>query len=227
MHHNSSNVILKGLNATQRVEWALDNLSGEHVLSSSFGAQSAVMLHLLTQIKSDIPIILIDTGYLFKETYDFVDQLTERLQLNLKVYRSETTPAWQESHYGNLWEQGVEGIQKYNQMNKVAPMECALKDLNVKTWFAGLRRSQSESRDKIDFLSQQGGRYKFYPIADWGDRDIHFYLKKHQLPYHPLWYQNYVSIGDTHTTKPLTAEMSVADTRFFGLTRECGLHQII
>ncbi|MBE4395171.1 phosphoadenosine phosphosulfate reductase family protein, partial [Vibrio parahaemolyticus] len=82
------------------------------------GIQAAVMLHLVTQEKPDIPIILTDTGYLFAETYRFIDELTKKLNLNLKVYRAEQSAQWQEARYGKLWEQGVEGIEKYNKINK-------------------------------------------------------------------------------------------------------------
>jgi phosphoadenosine phosphosulfate reductase len=128
------------------VAWALENLPGDYVLSSSFGIQAAVSLHLVNQIRPDIPVILTDTGYLFPETYQFIDELTDKLKLNLKVYRATESAAWQEARYGKLWEQGVEGIEKYNEINKVEPMNRALKELNAQTWFAGLRREQSGSR---------------------------------------------------------------------------------
>ncbi len=76
----------------ERIEWALNHLPPGHVLSSSFGAQAAVSLHLVNRIRPGIPVIFIDTGYLFPETYRFVDQLTARLNLNLQVYRSALTP---------------------------------------------------------------------------------------------------------------------------------------
>ncbi len=85
----------------------LANLAGGHALSSSFGAQAAVSLHMVTRQKPDIPVILIDTGYLFPETYRFVDELTERLSLNLKVYRPQIGIAWMEARFGKLWEQGA------------------------------------------------------------------------------------------------------------------------
>jgi len=62
-------------------------------------------------------------------------------------------------------------------------------------------------------------------VLDWSNKDVHYYLKNHDLPYHPLWEQGYVSVGDWHTTRPLEAGMSEQDTRFFGLKRECGLHE--
>ena len=135
------NETLEKMTAQERVAWALENLPDTHIVSSSFGAQSAVMLHMLTQAQPDIPVVLTDTGYLFPETYKFIDELVEKLKLNLHVYSADMSSAWQEARFGRLWEQGIEGIEKYNKMNKVEPMQRALSDLNAGTWFAGLRRS--------------------------------------------------------------------------------------
>jgi len=196
------------------------------VLTSSFGAQAAVSLHLVTRQQRDIPVVFIDTGYLFPETYQFVDELTQRLDLDLRVYRSRMSPAWQEARFGKRWEQGVKGLKTYNRDNKVEPMERALKELDVGTWFAGLRRDQSDSRANAPFLDWSGERWKVHPIADWSDRDVYLYLRKHNLPYHPLWEQGYVSIGDMHTTLSINDVEHRDQTRFFGLKRECGLHEI-
>ncbi len=214
------------MTAEERVAWALRILPGEHIVSSSFGAQAAVMLHLVTTQKPDIPVVLVDTGYLFAETYQFIDTLTERLDLNLKVFRPETSAAWQEAKYGQRWEQGRDGLAAYNRDNKVLPMQRALTDLDVGTWFAGLRRSQSGSRAHTRIVESSGGRQKVHPIADWTDRDVHQYLRQHQLPYHPLWDKGYVSIGDVHTTRSLLDVGSAEETRFYGIQRECGLHEM-
>lgn len=219
------NAWLATLDAPARVAWAIEHLAGTHALSSSFGAQSAVLLHMATQAKPDLPVILIDTGYLFPETYRFVDEMTERLALNLKVYRPQVGIAWMEARHGKLWEKGSDGLKRYNHMRKVEPMQRALGELGVRTWIAGLRRMQSDSRSAIDLLELRDGRWKLHPIADWTDRDVWQYLKAHDLPYHPLWHEGYVSIGDVHTTRPLEAGMREEDTRFFGLRRECGLHE--
>lgn len=216
---------LAARSAPERVAWAIEHLAGEHALSSSFGAQSAAALHMSTQAKPDIPVILIDTGYLFPETYRFVDDLSARLSLNLKVYRPQVGIAWMEARHGRLWENGIEGIQRYNQLRKVEPMQRALRELGVRTWIAGLRRTQSASRADIDFLELRDGRWKLHPLADWTDRDVWRYMQQHDLPYHPLWHQGYVSIGDIHTTRRLEAGMNEEDTRFYGLKRECGLHE--
>ena len=214
------------LSAEERVEWSLQHLPGTHVLSSSFGAQAAVALHLLTQQQPDIPVVLIDTGYLFPETYRFVDELTDRLELNLHVYQSPMSPARQEARYGERWKMGPEALQAYNQQVKVEPMLRALDELDVGTWFAGLRRSQSASRQDTPFLERSDRRWKVHPIADWGNREVYHYLKLHDLPHHPLWEHGFESIGDYHTSKSIHEVSDREQMRFFGLQRECGLHEI-
>ncbi len=216
---------LATLDAKGRVAWALEHLPETQVLTSSFGIQSAVMLHLVTQQHPDAPVILTDTGYLFPETYRFIDQLTERLHLNLKVYRAALSAAWQEARYGKLWEGGVEGIERYNHLNKVEPLNRALDELDASTWFAGLRHDQSSSRAQLPILSIQRGVFKVLPIIDWTNKDVHYYLEAFDLPYHPLWEEGYFSVGDTHTTQKWEPGMSEEQTRFFGLKRECGLHE--
>jgi phosphoadenosine phosphosulfate reductase len=221
------NRMLESMSAEQRVTWSLERFCGQIVMSSSFGAQAAVSLHMVTQQQPHIPVILIDTGYLFEETYQFIEELTARLALNLKVYRPALSPAAQEACYGKLWEQGLEGIELYNRINKVEPMQRALEELGARAWIAGLRRQQSRSRSELNVLVPRNGRVKVHPLVDWTDRDVYRYLSKHNLPYHPLWHQGYVSIGDIHTTRQLMEGMSEEDTRFFGLKRECGLHEYV
>ena len=216
---------LEAMTAQQRVAWGLEQFQDRIVLASSFGAQSALMLHMVTQEWPEIPVVLVDTGYLFPETYQFIDQLTERLKLNLQVYRNPISPAWQEARYGRLWEQGLEGIEFYNQINKIEPMRRALDELSADAWFAGLRRQQARSRQDTNVFTVQNERYKIHPVIDWTDRDVFYYLKEYDLPYHPLWHEGYVSIGDWHTTKRLDEVDDEEETRFYGLKRECGLHE--
>ncbi len=216
---------LEGMDAENRVAWAFGRFGDRLILASSFGAQAAVCLHLVTRQRPDIPVILVDTGYLFPETHTFAAELRQRLSLNLKVYRPKYGKDWQESRLGRLWEEGREGISAYNRVNKVEPMERGLRELGAEAWISGLRRAQATSREHLPVLTRQRGRWKLHPLVDWSDRDIYRYLKAHDLPYHPLWHQGYVSIGDVHTTRPLEPGMLEEETRFFGLKRECGLHE--
>ena len=215
---------LGSVDAATRVRWSLQNLPGPFALSSSFGAQAAVSLHLVTQLDPVMPVILVDTGYLFPETYQFIEQLTKQLKLNIQRFASPQSVAEFEAQHGKLWEQGREGLDQYLELRKVEPMRRALKTLGTQAWFAGLRRSQAESRARLNPLEVRDGRFKVHPIYDWSDRDVYLYLKAHGLPYHPLWDQGYISIGDWHSTKSLSEVSSAEELRFSGLKRECGIH---
>ena len=221
---NDVNDRLKEADASEVVAWAAKTFGDSLVMTSSFGAQSAVMLHLVTQVAPGVPVIFIDTGFLFAETYRFADELTRRLNLNLKVYNPAISAARLEALHGAMWDEGVEGLTEYHKITKVEPMQRALEQLNVKAWLAGLRAEQTNLRANLRRVDVQNGRYKVHPILRWTTRDVHEYLKKHDLPYHPLYHQGYASIGDTHSTVPITEGMSEREGRFGGLKQECGLH---
>lgn len=221
-----TNKRLASLPAQERIGFALEQWKPNIILSSSFGAQSAVLLHMVTRQWPDIPVVLLDTQYLFPETYRFVDALTERLNLNLKVYRSRLTRQQQEAQHGKLWEKGLDGIARFNEINKVEPMTRALRELETQAWITGLRRAQSSTRESLEALAEQEGIIKVHPIYDWTNKNVHQYLKDNDLPYHPLWFEGYVSIGDMQTSRPMSVGMTEEETRFFGLKRECGLHEV-
>jgi len=207
-----------------RLRWAVDLFPGKVALTTSFGAQSAAFLHLATQISPTLPVIFIDTGYHFPETLAFASELTARLGLNLKTYRPLLTPTQIESQHGLLWQEGPSGLEKFHEIIRVEPLQRALAELNPSVWVAGLRGSSSPSRQSLDILVRKKARYKLLPILEWTDRDIGLYLKEHSLPYHPLWAQGYVSIGDRVTTKRLDEVSDPAELRHFGWKRECGIH---
>ncbi|QCI18953.1 phosphoadenylyl-sulfate reductase [Buchnera aphidicola] len=221
---SKSNMLMIKYSAEERISWALKKLPSIHIMSSSFGIQSTVLLHLVVKQKPNIPIILIDTGYLFPQTYHFIDRLQKKMNLNLKIFRSNISPAWQEARYGKLWEQGLKGINLYNKINKIEPMDIALKTLSVQTWFAGLRREQSKSRSNLSYISIQKEVFKILPILDWSKYEVDEYIKKNKLDEHPLLKNGYISVGDIHTTEKFKSGMLEEETRFFGLKRECGLH---
>lgn len=216
---------LEGRTAECRIEWALEKWGAKLVLSTSFGIQSAVMLHLATRIHPQIPVIWVDTGYLFRETYCFAEELRQRFSLNLHVVTPLLSAARQEAIHGKRWEQGLQGLESYNLDNKVEPMNRALKELGATAWLSGLRRSQAKSRSTLPVVQRQNRTAKVHPIVDWSEKEIYAYMKANDLPFHPLWEQGYVSVGDWHSTRPLEAGMSQEDTRFGGIKRECGLHE--
>ncbi|MAQ19497.1 MAG: phosphoadenylyl-sulfate reductase [Sandaracinus sp.] len=219
-----ANAMLDGAEATDVVEWAAGRFGKRLVMSSSFGAHSAVMLHLVHRIAPRTPVILIDTGYLFPETYRFADDLQRRLDLNLHVTTPAMTAARQEALFGNLWEQGEEGVKEYLRINKVEPMQRALHELGAEAWLAGLRADQTAHRAGLRRVDVQNGRIKVHPILHWSSEDVASYLERHDLPVHPLLEEGYRSIGDVHSTLPTTADMDPRDGRILGKSRECGLH---
>lgn len=206
------------------VRWAADTFGEGLVMTSSFGAQAAVMIHLVTRVVPHVPVILIDTGYLFPETYVFVETLTKRLNLNLKVFQPSLSAARHESLHGRQWEQGSDELVQYNQLRKVEPMQRALSELRATAWLAGLRRDQTDHRATLKTAVMQDGLFKIHPILRWSTKEVHQYLTANDLPYHPLYEKGYKSIGDTHSTIPITADMHERSGRFHGLKQECGLH---
>lgn len=213
------------LTATQRIEKVADELHGQTAMTSSFGIHAAVSLHLINQVIPGIPVIMVDTGYLFPETYRYAEGLKQQLNLNVMMVQSELSSAHFEALHGQLWNQGLEGLERYNQIRKVQPLEQALSTHQVGAWFSGVRRHQSELRQSLPWVECKNQRLKVHPILDWSDRDLFRYQQQHQLPQHPLWEQGYLTVGDTHSTRSIHEVDSMAELRFMGLKRECGIHE--
>ncbi|HUD03889.1 MAG TPA: phosphoadenylyl-sulfate reductase [Candidatus Paceibacterota bacterium] len=205
--------VLENLSPEQRIVWAIKTFSKGLVLTTSFGIQSAIMLHMATQYVPGIRVIFIDTGYLLPETYRFADELTKRLKLNVKIYQPLITSARQEALYGRRWEMGSKEVEDYQFDTKIEPMERAIAELNATAWLTGRRRGQSETREKLPILFLQKGVWKVNPIVDWSAKQVYEYLMLHGLPYHPLWEKGYTTVGDWHESAPGKKR------------RECGIHQ--
>ncbi|MEM6911941.1 MAG: phosphoadenylyl-sulfate reductase [Verrucomicrobiota bacterium] len=195
------------------------------IASTSAGAQASVMLHLVTKHLPQLPIVFIDTGYHFRETYHYLETLKERFGADFRVYTSKITPARQEALWGQRWEGDAKDLEQYGLLNKVEPMNRALRELGATTWLSGVRRAHSSGRAQRNFFEQQKGTLKIFPILDWSEDDMANYMTLYSLPAHPLVEKGYVSIGDWHSTKPLEEGMHAEDTRFNGIKRECGLHE--
>ena len=206
------------------ITWAVDSFGDQLVMTTSFGIQSAVMLHLVTSIVPTITVIWIDTGFNFPETYRFAEVLGKRLDLNLHVHQSDLSPARMVAMHGHLWEQGTEGLDRYDRIRKITPRDRAFHQLNVKASLSGLRREQTQYRKSLRKVELFDGVVKIHPILHWSTSQVDEYLKKHDLPYHPLREQGYPSVGDWHSTAPATGESDPRAGRFRGLKQECGLH---
>jgi phosphoadenosine phosphosulfate reductase len=221
------NAQLADKTADEIVQWAAETFGAGLVLSSSFGIQSAVMLHLARSVSREIPVVWVDTGYLPKETYQFAAHLTKTLDLDLHVYQSPITPARMEALYGKLYElETPEAHRQYGFMRKVEPMQRALKELDAAALLVGVRAGQTQHRQHMKLVNVYEGRLKICPILHWSKADVDQYMAANQLEYHPLKAQGYESVGDAHSSRPVTDADKGNDRagRFNGKIQECGLH---
>jgi phosphoadenosine phosphosulfate reductase len=206
------------------LQWVGETFGDSAVLSSSFGAESALMLDLVTRQLPRVRVLFVDTGFLFPETYRFVEELRERFDFDLRSYNPLLSAARLEACYGKLWEDGDDGLKLYNQLTKVEPTQRALRELKPKVWLAGLRSNQTNYRAALQKVDEQDGVVKVSPILDWSQEDIKTYMEERELPYHPLYHKGYRSIGDTHSTFPTKPGEDPRLGRRLGSTGECGMH---
>lgn len=219
------NASLEGADAEEVVRWAAETFGERLVMTSSFGAHSALMLHLASRVIPRIPVIFLDTGYLFPETYQFAEALRERLGLRIEVYSPRMTAARQEALYGRLYDGDEEELARYQEINKREPMRRALRELDAAAWLAGLRADQTEFRSGLSTVVRQNGIYKVHPILGWSKQDVADYFDLYDLPMHPLYAWGYRSIGDVHSTVPVDPDESDDRAgRMLGEKRECGIH---
>jgi phosphoadenosine phosphosulfate reductase len=212
------------LRAGRRLALLFERYGKRLAATTSFGLQSSVMLHLIKEHAPQIPVIFIDTGYHFPETYRYARNLAELLGVDLRYAQPAMTSARQEALYGRLWEQGKEGFDRYALINKIEPMNRALQELGSDVWISGLRRSQSSTRSSRAFAERQKSTLKVYPILDWADAQVSAYMAEHHLPPHPLASLGYVTMGDWHSTVPVDEGGDAESSRFNGTKYECGLH---
>lgn len=214
---------LAGLSAGERIRHLYERLGDRIMATTSFGIQAAVTLHLIHEHAPKIPVVFIDTGFLFPETYRYMEELTSLFDLDLRIYQPTHSAARMQAVWGDLWDQGKEGAERYAMLTKIEPMNRALRESGADVWLSGLRRSQSKTRQNRAFVERQKNTIKAYPILDWADAQVELYFQKHELPRHPLAAKGYVTMGDWHSTRPADGG-DVEATRFNGQKYECGLH---
>jgi phosphoadenosine phosphosulfate reductase len=213
----------------QIVDWAAAQFGDALVMTSSFGAESALLIHMATRAKPDIKIIMVNTGYLFPETHAFMEQLRRRFNLNVWIYRTRNDPiAWlhKAGEENPTWRKDVEACCA---ANKNEPMERAMRDLTPRAWLRGIRRNQADTRKSASFVewSQRYNCYAVSPLLNWTGREIHQYMKQHDLPYHPLYEQGYASIGcnPLSCTRPVGDGEDPRSGRWSGSGKvECGIN---
>jgi len=212
----------KGAGAEEVLQAAIrDHFSGEIALVSSFGADSSVLLYMVSRINPAIPVLFVDTRKLFPETVRYRDLLIG--QLGLTDVRSEMPSG------ADLSEQDPAGMLWMNDtdvcchIRKVLPLERALNGFSA--WISGRKRHQSQTRATLDLFEAEDGRIKVNPLANWSASDVLSYAKTHDLPPHPLVAQGYPSIGCMPCTSKVAPGEDPRAGRWRGQEKtECGIH---
>ena len=207
------------------IRWAVETYYPDVALTSSFGADSAALIHLALQVDPRLSIRTVDTGFLFPETLQFMEDVRRRWNLNLSVFRTRLSD---------------EEIARLKRGHAVTPIddrfccgeykreatERALQGLRC--WLTGVMRAEAVTRRQTPIVERLStGLIKVAPIATWTHQQIYDYMRQHRLPYHPLWAQGYTSIGCAlHTQKPIDPN-DPRSGRWAGQDKtECGIHDI-
>tara|TARA_B100000214_G_C23953306_1_gene621527 strand:- start:773 stop:1543 length:771 start_codon:yes stop_codon:yes gene_type:complete len=222
-----TNKYLQNLSTQDQLQWAFDKFNERFALTTSFGIQSAVLLHMTVLLKSSHKpkVIWVDTGYLPKETYKYAEQLTELFDLDLVVAQSSLSAARMEALHGQLWGTGDQkDLEKYHQIRKVEPLEKTFSSLNIHCWASGVRKDQTKNRQKMSSIDYIRERLTLRPLLNWTKKDIFYYMEKNKLPQHPLFEKGYSTVGDWHSSEAESNNSKGRSTRFSGLSEECGIH---
>ncbi|MBK1636620.1 phosphoadenylyl-sulfate reductase [Rhodovulum adriaticum] len=194
---------------------------GRVALVSSFGAESAVLLHYVTRVFPDIPVLFIDTGCHFPETLAYRDDLAARLNLNLVNLRPDAALIAEEDPTGDLPRRDP---NMCCTLRKTFPLADALE--GYETWISGRKRYQGQTRAALPALERDGTHIKVNPLVFWSPQEISEYFKLHDLPRHPLVDRGYVSIGCAPCTRPVKQGEDIRAGRWADNPdkTECGIH---
>ena len=215
------------MTAQEMLFWGHEKFDNQFAITTSFGIQSSVLLNMISQsyLQKKIKIFWIDTGYLPPETYHYAEKLINDLSLEVEILQSELSPARMEAIHGKLWEtKKASDLDKYHELRKIKPLENALEKYNIQCWASGIRSSQTENRNKMQFLDLIRQRLSLRPLLNWTNKDIFYYMEENNLPAHPLFIKGYSTVGDWHSSTPEYIETKGRATRFGGRKQECGIH---
>ena len=220
------NRMFRGASTQDMLEAVIrDNLAGDLAVVSSFGAESAVLLHLIAGVDPKVPVLFLDTGKHFAETLAYRDHLVARLGLNLVVLAPDPADLANRDETGLRWSYDPDGCC---EIRKVRPLEKAL--TNFDGSFTGRKAFQSSTRANLPRFeidtSDAQGRLKINPLIDWDAGQIEGHFIQHDLPRHPLIAQGYPSIGCSPCTTQVAPGEDPRSGRWKGWDKtECGIHK--
>ena len=219
------NHMFRGRDTVEMLEVLLrENMLGDVAAVSSFGAESAVLLHLIASIDSSVPVLFLDTGKHFPETIAYKEALRERLGLtDLRDLKPDTELLAQKDANGLRWSFDPDGCC---EIRKVLPLKKALAGFDAQ--FTGRKAFQSSTRSALPRFEIEEGRLKVNPLADWNKERLDAYVAEHDLPVHPLVEQGYPSIGCSPCTSKVAAGEDPRSGRWKGWDKvECGIHTAV
>ena len=213
------------------LEWAVNRFP-KLVLSSSFGLEDVVLIDMISRIKTDVKIVTLDTGRLPQETYDVMDAVREKYDLDIEVYFPDTTSVEKmvRDNGLNLFYKSVDFRKLCCGIRKVEPLRRALSGSDA--WITGLRRDQVQSRtgiNKVEWDADHGDIVKINPLADWNSEKVKGYVDAHQVPYNKLHDQGYPSLGCAPCTRAVKPGEDPRAGRWWwelGIDKECGIHSV-
>jgi len=215
---------LESASAGEVIDRVLGNHSGQPCITCSFQAEDMVVLHLLRERVPDIPVIFLETGYHFHETYAYRDRIAKAWNLNVINASAAQSVADQETQFGIL---NRTDPTRCCQLRKVEPLMRALEFYEI--WFTGLRREQSPSRRNLQLIEQHAlptrkVLLKISPLAAWSWQQVWNYTLEHGIEYLPLYDLGYRSIGCEPCTSIPSPDADPRSGRWGGAKLECGIH---
>jgi phosphoadenosine phosphosulfate reductase len=213
--------------AEQIVAWAIETYKDRLALVTSFQYEGMVIVDMAARISKDVRVITLDTGRLPAETFDMIEAVRARYGVTIEVVSPD--PVELESmvarHGPNLFYESVPLRTTCCHFRKVRPLNRKLAGFDA--WLTGLRRTQSDTRESLARFSQENGRNKISPLADWTREDIEQYTVAYDVPRHPLYAKGYTSIGCAPCSRVTEAGEDERAGRWWwesGVAKECGLH---
>lgn len=217
------NNMFRGVSTTEMLRTVLtEHMAGDVAIVSSFGAESAVLLHLVASVDPGVPVIFLDTGKHFPETIAYRDTLAKRLGLtNLRIVTPDAEVIAKKDESGLRWSYDPDGCC---EIRKVIPLEKAMAGFDAS--FTGRKAFQAATRNALPrFEVDKAGKLKINPLADWTKADLDAYFAEHDLPRHPLEAEGYLSIGCAPCTNKVKPGEDPRSGRWTGWNKtECGIH---
>lgn len=215
------NARLEHASPEERLAFAAEAFGEDLLFTSSFGAQSGVLLHLWSVVCRHLPVTFIDTGFLFAETLAYRDELVAKLGLTLNVVRPDIARASFDATYGTeIQREDPDFCCGVNKVLPIAPLKA-----RARAWVSGLRRDQSRTRADVAILETEGHLVRVHPIATLRAADVAAYLERHRIAEHPLVARRYLSIGCAPCTRAVEEGEDERAGRWSGSAKtECGLH---